>query len=375
MRFLLFGTAFIGVLALMNRYVYKRFFCVSHFKIKKPGKIFLLSLFIVQIFFVIETIFNFFINAQLFYYLLSLSVGITLVLFFTTLLYDLLHTGAKFVPFDKGRRKFIKIIFDVTMIILALSYLLNGLIGGLKKPVLNHKKIKIKNFPFKNFKIIQLTDLHIGLTVTEAFVKECVERINEQKPDMIVITGDLVDLKIEKVKQKLEPLRNLQSRYGTFYVLGNHEYYHGAASIVEHLRTLGIKPMLNENTVIGQDDRQFNLVGINDLISKRMNTMPYDIKQSFKEIDNDKCTIVLAHQPKTVEITQHIPYDLMISGHTHGGQIFPFGLLVIIDQPYLAGLYQIDSKKQIFVSRGAGYWGPPVRVLAPSEISILHISG
>ena len=133
--------------------------------------------------------------------------------------------------------------------------------------------------------------------------------------------------------------------------------------------------MLNENTVIGQDDRQFNLVGINDLISKRLNIMPYDIKQSFKEIDNDKCTIVLAHQPKTVEITQHIPYDLMISGHTHGGQIFPFGLLVIIDQPYLAGLYQIDSKKQIFVSRGAGYWGPPVRVLAPSEISILHISG
>ncbi|OQX60047.1 MAG: hypothetical protein B5M52_01355, partial [Helicobacteraceae bacterium 4484_230] len=225
---------------------------------------------------------------------------------FTTLLYDLLHTGAKFVPFDKGRRKFIKIIFDVTMIILALSYLLNGLIGGLKRPVLNHKKIKIKNFPFKNFKIIQLTDLHIGLTVTEAFVKECVERINAQKPDLIVITGDLVDLKIEKVKQKLEPLRNLQSRYGTFYVLGNHEYYHGAASIVEHLRTLGIKPMLNENTVIGQDDRQFNLVGINDLISKRLNIMPYDIKQSFKEIDNDKCTIVLAHQPKTVEITQHI---------------------------------------------------------------------
>ena len=375
MRFLLFGTAFIGVLALMNRYVYKRFFCVSHFKIKRPGKIFLLSLFLVQIFFVIETIFNFFVNAQLFYYLLSLSVGITLVLFFTTLLYDLLHTSAKFVPFDKGRRKFIKIAFDATMIILALSYLLSGLIGGLKKPAMNHKKIKIKNFPFEDFKIVQLSDLHVGLTFTEAFVKECVERINAQKPDMVVITGDLVDLKIEKIKHKLEPLRDLQSRYGTFYVLGNHEYYHGAASIVKHLRTLGIAPLLNENTLIGQNGKKFNLVGINDLISKRMNTMPYDIDQAFKGVDNSKCTIVLAHQPKTVAIVQHMQYDLMISGHTHGGQIFPFGLLVIIDQPYLAGLYQVDKKKQIFVSRGAGYWGPPVRVLAPSEISVLHISG
>ncbi len=373
MRLLVFATVFTLVMALMNRYVYTRFFKVIHFDVVKASYYGLLFLFLLEILFVLEATTHFLPGTPLLYYLLSLSVGVTVILFFLTLFYDLLHTGAKHIPFDTGRRRFIKIIFDVTMLILAFSYLLKGLIGGLKQPVLNHKRIDISNFPFKDFKIAQLSDVHVGRTIGFEFVRECVERINAEKPDMVVITGDLVDMKIDGVKDALLPLHDLESPFGTYFVLGNHEYFHGADSIVAHLRTLDIKPLLNENLIVGKDEKYFNLVGINDLISKRIGVMPYDLTASFEGIDKELATIVLAHQPKMANLLSHQNYDLMLSGHTHGGQIFPFGFLVMIDQPYLAGLYSINEKKQIFVSRGTGYWGPPVRVLAPSEISMLHI--
>ena len=373
MRFLIFGIVFSFVMGLMNRYVYTRFFKKIHFNVQKSAKTVLWILFSVEILFVLESRTHIFPESPLLYYLLSLSVGITVTLFFVTLLYDLLHTTASKIPFDTGRRRFVKIIFDVTMLILAFSYLLRGLVGGLKKPVLNHVPIEIKDFPFESFLIAQLSDVHVGRTIGKEFVQECVNRINDLQPDMVVITGDLVDMKIEHIADALAPLKELQSRFGTFFVLGNHEYFHHAPSIVSHLSTLNIKPLLNENVLIKDKSAAFNLVGINDLISKRMGVMPYDIEKAFKGVDETLPTIVLAHQPKSTLVMQHKHYDLMISGHTHGGQIFPFGLLVMADQPYLAGLYDVDKSRQIFVSRGTGYWGPPVRVLAPSEISVLHL--
>ncbi len=373
MRFLIFSVVFSFVMGLMNWYVYTRFFKKIHFNIQKPARYFLLSLFGIELLFVLESRTHIFPDSPLLYYLLSLSVGITVALFFVTLMYDLLHTVARKIPFNTERRQFIKVIFDVTMLILAFSYLLRGLVGGLKRPVINHVEIEIRNFPFESFLIAQLSDVHVGRTIGKEFVQECVERINAEKVDMVVITGDLADMQIEHIKESLAPLKALQSRFGTFFVLGNHEYFHGPGSIIAYLKTLNITPLLNENRVIGNDTEAFNLVGINDLISKRMKVMPYDVEQAFKGIDNNLPTIVLAHQPKSTLIMEHKRYDLMISGHTHGGQIFPFGLLVMADQPYLAGLYDVDKNKQIFVSRGTGYWGPPVRVLAPSEISLLQI--
>ena len=139
------------------------------------------------------------------------------------------------------------------------------------------------------------------------------------------------------------------------------------------MRELGITVLLNESCRIGDASAAFNLVGINDLVSRRFGRMPYDIDAAFAEVDPALPTVVLAHQPKTVQLTGKKAYDLMLSGHTHGGQIFPFGFLVMLNQSYLAGRYDIDERKQIFVSRGAGYWGPPVRVLAPSEISLLTL--
>lgn len=373
MKAWIFYLVFLGVMALLNLYVYRRLVKKLHFNLSVAGLLLLIGLFILQILFIVEARHSILPESPKLYYLLSISVGVTVILFFSTLLYDLLHTIGSRIPYDQSRRYFIKVIFDVTMLVLAVSYLLNGIIGGLRRPRLNKIEVPIDGFTFDTFSIAQLSDMHIGRIITSEFVRECVDRVNAQSPDLVVLTGDIVDLPVERIAPALEELRHLKSRFGTFFITGNHEYFHGPEKVVAFMKTLGITVLLNENIRIGSGENAFNLVGINDLVSKRMGVMPYDVEAAFAGTDSSLPTVVLAHQPKSVTITQHKDYDLMLSGHTHGGQIFPFGFLVMLDQPYLAGHYRIDERKQIFVSRGTGYWGPPVRVLAPSEISMLRL--
>ena len=369
----LFPLAFVGVMYLMNSYIYKRLFKRLHFDVTKIALPVLSLLFVAEIFFVVQMLFHPMAESPALFYLLSLSVAITVSLFFVTLLYDLIHTTAEKIPFDQSRRKFMKIAFDVTMLVLAFSYLLKGLIGGIKRPELNKVDVYIKDLGFESLKVVQLSDVHIGNTIGKAFLQECVDRINALKPDIVVITGDLVDRKIEDAKEDLAPLKELVSTYGTYFVLGNHEYYHGAQAIAEYLPEVGVKALLNESVLISDGNSSINLVGLNDIQSIRFNTLLIDTQKAFSKIDPSKPTLLLSHQPKSIDFVENYNYDLMLSGHTHGGQIFPFGFLVMLQQPYLAGLHAIDSVKQIFVSRGTGYWGPPVRLFAPSEISVLTL--
>lgn len=368
-RFLIFGFAFTAVMAGLNYYVYKRFFKRLHFGSRRCWKVLCFTLFGIEILFVFQTLSHFLPDTPALYYLLSSSIGISFILFFTALVYDLMHTAAEHIPYDPQRRHFIKIGFDLTMIVAAAGYLLSGLMGGLKRPGFTFNRIDLGGREL--FRIVQLSDVHVGLGIKKAFVEDCVRRINALSPDMVVITGDLVDRNVEHIAEDLLPLRSLVSRHGSYFVTGNHEYFHGVETIVTYLRdTLDITVLDNANMRI---DNRFNLVGINDLISKRIGVMPYNVEKAFEGVDPALKTVVLAHQPKSVDIMRHHAYDLMLSGHTHGGQIFPFGLLVMIDQPYLAGHYRVDDHKQIYVSRGTGYWGPPLRVLAPSEIAVHDI--
>jgi hypothetical protein len=237
---------------------------------------------------------------------------------------------------------------------------------------LNTVRVSIPDFPFSNYSIVQLTDIHVGQTIQRDFIQDLVDRTNQLDPDLVVITGDLVDLPVSLIRNYLEPLRELKAP--VYFVLGNHEYFHGVDEIIAYVRELGIHPLLNEAVLIGDEQRGFDLLGINDLSSRRLGVRPYDIDKTYEKADPARPCIFLAHQPKTIELIGDRRCDLMLSGHTHGGQIFPFGLLVMIDQPYVAGLFQHDDSRQIFVSRGTGYWGPPLRVLAPSEISHIVIN-
>ena len=373
MRFSLFFLAFLTAMGLLNYYIYKRFFKKLHPPFDTYAFALPLLLMIGEIFFVLEALFHIFTGSPSLYFILSASIGITFLLFVISLVYDLNLSLFKGVPFQESRRKFIKIVFDTTMLILAISYLFRGLNGGLSKPILNTINIIIEGFSKEDYMIMQLSDVHVGRTLQKAFVEELVQRVNAENPNIVVLTGDLIDYDISKIKEDLYPLKKIVPP--TYFILGNHEYFHGATEAIAYIRSLGITVLLNENIQIHEQDFSFNLVGFTDIIGERIGEYPIDIEKGYRGINTELPTIVLAHQPKTILRLNKRPCDLMLSGHTHGGQIFPFGLLVMIDQPYLAGLYQHTDKQQIFVSRGAGYWGPPIRVMAPSEISKILIKG
>jgi hypothetical protein len=325
-----------------------------------------------DLFFILDIIYTIIPDSPTLYMVTSSFIGVTFMLFVVALIYDLTMTVSRRVPVDQSRRRVLKLIFDVTILVAAFAYLLRGFSQGIKFPSLNRVNVRLKDFPLSRFNLVQLTDIHVGRTIKRSFVEKLVAKTNQLKPDMVVITGDLVDMHISQIEYDLYPLKNLQAP--TYFILGNHEYFHGAGEALAYIRTLGITPLLNEHVVIGEGERQFNLVGLNDLAGRRAGFYPPDTTEAFRDVDQEKCCIVLAHQPKMIEEMQAgCRCDLMISGHTHGGQIFPFGMLVMAAQPYLSGLHQHTPERQIFVSRGAGYWGPPLRFLAPSEISQLII--
>lgn len=371
MRFLVFISIFMLVMAALNFYSYRRFFRKLHPPFNRYAAVIPVILMMGDIFFVVEIVTPIIPESPALYFVTSTFVGLTFIFFVIALVYDLGITASSKVPFDMERRKAIKIIFDVTMLIAAVSYLLRGLAQGLKLPAVNHVYINIKDFPINGYSIVQLSDIHVGRTIKGDFVEELVKQTNDLSPDIVVITGDLVDLPIDIISKDIEPLSKINAP--TYFILGNHEYFHDPEPVINYLGLLGIKSLLNDCITIGNEQNSFNLIGLTDIAGERFDMLQPDIKRAYKKADTDKPCIVLAHQPKFIERMGKHRCDLMLSGHTHGGQIFPFGFLVMISQPYLAGLYQHNDEQQIFVSRGAGYWGPPLRILAPSEISRIVI--
>jgi predicted MPP superfamily phosphohydrolase len=330
------------------------------------------SIMLGEIIFVIDMITGIFPESLAVYLFLSTFIGASFMLFVVALVYDLTVSVSRRVPFDQERRRTIKVIFDMAMLIAAASYLWRGFIQGTKQPVVNDVVVRIRDFPFNGLSIVQLTDVHIGRTIRRDFLAEIVRRTNAMKPDIVVITGDLFDLPPVEIIDELKPLAKLDA--SAYFVTGNHEYFHGVEAILKTVESLGIKPLTNKAVKYGDGEQYFNLVGLNDLTGRRFGIRPPNVEEAYNRVDESKATIVLSHQPKSIALVENRRCDLMLSGHTHGGQIFPFGWLVKLDQPYLSGLHEHLPGQQIFVSRGTGYWGPPLRVLAPSEISRIVIT-
>jgi len=214
--------------------------------------------------------------------------------------------------------------------------------------------------------IVQITDLHIGPTVGRAFVADVVRRVNELAPDLVAITGDLVDGPAALFHEGVEPLADLRSRHGTFYVTGNHEYYSGVEDWLPILRDQGLRVLRNERVAIGGLD----VAGVDDHESHRWGRgHGADLPRALDGRDPARPVVLLAHQPRQVKVAARHAVDLQISGHTHGGQIWPWHAAVRLQQGGLiAGRYRFGAT-QLYVSRGTGYWGPAVRIGAPAEIS------
>ena len=372
MQFLIFASIFLLAMVLMNIYTWRRFLRLISYDKKGYLLVIPIVLTLGVIFFVVDIATNIVPDSPTLYFISSSFIGFTFMFFVVALVYDLTISISRRVPVDHGKRRTLKLIFDVTMLVAAYAYLLRGFSDGIKFPALNRVSVKIRNFPFAKYNIVQLSDVHVGRTIKRDFVAKMVETTNKLKPDMVVITGDLVDLPVHRIKDDLAPLKDLQAP--TYFILGNHEYFHGVDETVAYVKQLGITPLLNEHVVIRHGNKQFNLVGLTDNTGYRMQLYAPDVNAAYTGVDETKPCIVLAHQPRMVTELDHHRCDLLLSGHTHGGQIFPFGLLVMTAQPYIAGLHLHAPHRFVFVSRGTGYWGPPIRFLAPSEISQVLIT-
>jgi predicted MPP superfamily phosphohydrolase len=308
-------------------------------------------------------------------------MGLAVLLFFLLVASEVVRAGVtgwhavSAAPLDPERRTFLSRSIAGAVSFFAVGLAGMGTASALGKVAVEKVRVTLARLPkpLSGFRIVQLSDLHIGPTLGGAWLADVVARVNAENPDAIVITGDLVDGSVAELRAEVAPLASLRAKHGVFFVTGNHEYYSGADAWIAELTRLGVRVLRNERVSLGDGEHTFDLAGVDDYSAKGFGRgHGADLDRALAGRDPSRELVLLAHQPKHVlEAAKH-GVGLQLSGHTHGGQIFPWGLFVRLDQPYIAGLSQHEDT-QIYVSKGTGFWGPPMRVAAPAEISVVEL--
>lgn len=245
----------------------------------------------------------------------------------------------------------------------AIATVLYGLAHVARGPRVRRVSIPLANLRTTSFTIVQLTDVHIGPMLGREFATRVVEQVNALAPDLVVITGDLVDGRLSELLPHIEPFRDVRARHGVYAVTGNHEYYWNAESWLVHLRSLGIRVLRNEHVTIAG---AFQLAGVDD------STATEDLPRALEDRDPSLPVVLLAHHPRTIVRAAPAGVDLQLSGHTHGGQLLPLGWLARLFDPKVAGLARFGAS-WLYVSEGTGYWGPPMRVGTTQEITAITL--
>jgi len=280
-------------------------------------------------------------------------------------------------PQDPGRRQLIARGVAGAAGVTAAALSAVAVRSALAEVELKEVNVALERLPpaLSGLSIVQLTDIHIGPTIGRTFLEHVVERTNAQRPDAIVITGDLVDGSVAALRAHVEPLAKLKARHGVYFVTGNHEYYSGADEWMAELGRLGVRVLRNERVTIGDGSASIDLAGVDDSSAGGFGSgHGADYAKALGGVDPERELVLLAHQPSQIIHAARAQVGLQLSGHTHGGQIWPFGALVRLTQPYIAGLHRHNERTQIYVSRGTGYWGPPMRLLCPAEITKLVLT-
>jgi predicted MPP superfamily phosphohydrolase len=294
----------------------------------------------------------------------SIWIGVLLLLLVTLLAGDFLRgltaLGMRLTdapPADPERRVALARLFALVVV---------GLTGGLTAWAVKSG--------LAGTTIVQLTDVHVGHTIRRDFIEEIVAQTNALKPDVIAITGDLVDGSVAELRDHVAPLGKLEARWGVYFVTGNHEYYSGADEWIAELGRLGIRVLRNERVVVGNGEASYDLCGIDDHQAAQFGgDHGPDLARACAGRDPERELVLLAHQPRAVFEAEKHGVGLQLSGHTHGGQIWPWRYMVRLQQPIVSGLAAF-GQTQVYVSNGTGYWGPPMRLAAPAEITRIRLS-
>jgi predicted MPP superfamily phosphohydrolase len=260
--------------------------------------------------------------------------------------------------------------------LLALLVTLIGFINARRVAQVVDVEVPIAGLPaaFHGYTIVQISDIHVGPTIKRGYLNAIVTKVNALRPDAIAITGDLVDGSVTRLGLHTEPLERLAARDGTFFVTGNHEYYSGANEWIAEMRRLGLTVLMNQHVVREREGEALLIAGVPDFTAHHFDESHRSDPQAAVAgaPGNVRVKVLLAHQPRSAEAAADAGFDLQLSGHTHGGQFFPWNLFVPLQQPYTAGLNRLRSL-WVYTSRGTGYWGPPKRFGAPSEITRVRL--
>lgn len=280
-------------------------------------------------------------------------------------------------PEDASRRLFLLNSSNAALLGFTGAMTAYGFASARQIPAVRNVEISIAGLPpeFEGFRILQITDLHVGMTIRRGYVAAVVERANAQHPDLIVFTGDLADGHVNDLFGEAEPLSNLKAPFGRFFVTGNHEYYGGVKGWLAGAEKMGFIPLVNEHRIIRIKESAMVLSGVTDYTAGHIfPAHASSPEKALRGAPENLPRIMLAHQPKSILNAHKENIDLMLCGHTHGGQYIPWNYMVALDQPYVKGLHR-HRKTQVYVSCGTGYWGPPMRIGAPSEISVIRLVG
>ena len=279
------------------------------------------------------------------------------------------------ITLDVDKREFLEKSLSIGILSLIGPTTAYGFYSARKGPTIINQDIYLKNLPdsFENFTIAQISDLHVGPTIKKPYVEKVVNQISTINPDLIAITGDMIDGSIDYLRRDLEPLSQVVAKYGTYFVTGNHEYYSGAERWLDETDRMGFTNLVNDNKLITIKDQNIALAGVNDYRAHQIIPSHRSNPQAaLKGINSKKVKILLAHQPSSIFQANEAGFDLQISGHTHGGQFWPFTYPTKKANPYLSGLHNHNGT-QIYVNSGTGYWGPPLRLGVTAEITLFKL--
>ena len=323
-------------------------------------------------------------------------MGISLLIFAAVALTDLarllwasvgwastLGGGAAAPPADPSRRAFVARALAGGAGVMAGTSVAAAVHEATGTPRVHEVPVRLARLPraLDGYTLAQISDLHVGPSIGEREVRRVVDLTNAMRPDAVVITGDLVDGSVADLQRATRHLARLEARHGVFFVTGNHEYYSGAGPWIEELRRYGIRTLRNEHVTLGDQGpggATFDLAGVDDwsVAPGGRGRWPA-LEKALQGRDADRSLVLLAHQPRGVEVAVASGVELQLSGHTHGGQLFPWSLLVGMVYPYWKGLYahqEGDRTGHIYVTNGTGFWGPPMRLGAPAEVAKLVLT-